>query len=127
MDGRWGLSIVEGWLDQVEALDLWVGLFFADPMSVSDPLSVEVIGPAYARQHPAWTRSSPYALTMTDETVFRALPPGTNVVAAAVMAGSTSSLLVARELVSPVRTYPTGGTYRIDANEWSIGIQVPAA
>lgn len=125
MDGRWGPSIVQGWLDQVEAMDKWVGLFFADPLSVADPMSVEVIGPSYARLQPAWTRSTSWALTMSSPALFRSLAPGTNVAAIALMEGAFGNVVIARELVSPVVSYPTGGTFQIDADQWVVGIQVP--
>jgi hypothetical protein len=34
-------------------------------------------------------------------------------------------VLICRELVVPVRSYPTGGTFTVDVAEWVIGIQVP--
>lgn len=124
MDGRWGPDVVEQWIDIVEAMDKWVGVFFSDPLA-SDPSSVEVIGASYARIQPAWSRTSAYSLTMTEEAIFRALAPGTNIAAMALMNGAFSNTLIARELVSPVRSFPAGGTFKVDANEWVIGIQVP--
>lgn len=124
-NGQWGPDVVQGWIDQVAAMDKWIGLFFADPLTVSDPISVEVIGPSYARLQPPWARSSPYALSLDDGFVFRALAPGTNVAAIAVLAGPFSNVVIARELVDPVRSYPTGGAFQVDANEWTIGVQVP--
>src|SRR5690349_18368810 len=116
MNGTFGPSIIQGWLDQVEAMDKWVALFFADPLAVSDPLSVEVIGASYARLQPAWTRSSLGALTLAEEFVFRALTPGTSVAAMALMQGPFGNKVIARELISPVHSYPEGGTFRVDVN-----------
>jgi hypothetical protein len=125
-NGQWGPEIVSDWIDQVAAMQKWVALFFADPLTVSDPLSVEVIGPSYARLDPAWVRSSPYALTLDEGFVFRALAPGTSVAAIALMAGAFSSTVIARQLIDPVRSFPTGGSFPVDAGEWTIGIQVPS-
>lgn len=123
-DGRWSPSVVEGWIDQIEALDKWCALFFADPLT-ADPASVEVIGGMYARIDPVWERSSAYSLTLNEEAVFRALAPGTLVMAIGAMVGAFSDTLIARELIVPVHTYPTGGTFALNAGEWVIGIQVP--
>ena len=126
MDGCWGPSIVQGWLDEIEAMDKWIALFFSDPLTVSDPLSVEVLGASYARVQPGWNRTAPHALTLADEFVFQALAPATNVAAMAVMDGAFGGTLIARELISPVRSYPTGGAFRVDVGEWVLGIQVPS-
>ncbi|HEY5787515.1 MAG TPA: hypothetical protein VIT65_22345 [Microlunatus sp.] len=124
-DGRWSPSIIEGWVDEVEALEKWVAVFFSDPIGV-DPSSVEVLGPAYARLDPLWVRSSAYSLTLDEDAVFRALAPGTSIAAMGVMTGPFSNVLVCREMVVPIRSYPTGGTFAVDVGEWVIGIQVPS-
>jgi hypothetical protein len=124
-DGRWSPAIVQGWIDQVAAMPKWMALFFADPIAVN-PSSVEILGPSYARIDSAWTRSSPYSLTLNEGTNFRALAPGTSVAAIGVMSGAFNNVLIARELVLPVRSYPSGGTFSLDAGEWVLGIQVPA-
>jgi hypothetical protein len=124
MDGRWSPSIIEGWINEIEAMPKWIGVFFADPIAV-DPSSVEVLGPSYARLDSAWVRSSAYSLTLNEDSVFRALAPGTLIAAMGLMDGPFSNGLIARELVTPVRSYPTGGTFIVDVGEWVIGIQVP--
>lgn len=124
-DGRWSPATIQGWIDQVAASPKWVALFFADPIAVN-PTSVEILGPSYARLDPAWTRSSPYSLTLAEGFNFRALAPGTSVVAMGVMSGAFNNVLICRELVAPQRSYPSGGTYSLDAGEWVLGVQVPA-
>lgn len=125
MDGRWSPQMIELWIDQVEALDKWVALFFSDPLA-ADPLTVEVVGGMYAREQPLWSRSSPYALTLDEEAVFRSLAPGTSITAIGLMTDAFSGLLTCRDLLATPRSYPAGGTFRLDAGEWVIGIEVPA-
>jgi hypothetical protein len=84
-----------------------------------------VLGPSYARQDPVWERSSAYSLTLDEDIVFRALAPGTTIMAMGLMSGPFNNVLICRELVVPVRSYPTGGTFTVDVAEWVIGIQVP--
>jgi hypothetical protein len=124
-DGRWSPATVKTWIDSVDVLSKWVALFFNDPFTGS-PTSMEVLGAGYARQNPAWTRSSPYSLTLAEGFVFRALVPGTTVRAIGLMTGSLNNSIICRELVTPVRSYPAGGSFSLDAGEWVLGIQVPA-
>jgi hypothetical protein len=126
----WSDVLIEGWIDDVEAMDKWVALFSSDPSAASDPLAVEIIGGAYVRVGAVWTRTGPNALTMTSAAVFRALAPGTSIAAAGVMTAATNGDLLFSDLLYDVdgnptiEHYPSGGTYVIPSGQFVAGIDV---
>lgn len=126
MDGRFAPSVIEGWIDEAEAWTKWLALFASDPY-LGDPLTAEIIGGLYARESPGWTRSSVAALTLTDGVLFRSLAPGTSVVAIGAFDAPFNGTLLFRDLLVTPRTFPTGGTFRLDAGEYVIGLDLPGA
>jgi len=126
-NGRFSSEIVSGWMDGIYAKDLYLALFFTDPQTVSDPLSVEVVGGVYSRQLGVWTRSAPNVLTLSEAVVFPGLPPGTSLVAVGVFDAAFNGTFIASDLIpapdSPV-SYPSGGTYVLPAGQYILGIDV---
>lgn len=126
MDGRFAPSVIEAWMDEMDARDKWMALFASDPY-LGDPLAAEIIGATYARQHPLWTRSSVAALTLTDGVLFQALAPGTVIAAIGAFDSAFNGTLLFRDLLTTPRAYPTGGTFRLDAGEYVVGLDLPGA
>lgn len=117
------VDILEGWMDEIEAMEKWMAAFFADPHGLSSPASVEVSGDVYARQETLWTRTGPTVLTLASTVRFRNLPPGAVVGAVGPFDDPFGGLLVCSALVAPEPiSYPAGGTYTVPAGEYEIRI-----
>ena len=123
-EGRFAPWVIKGWIDWLEGQDKYLALFASDPL-VGDPLAAEIVGGIYARQDSVWTRSTDYALTLTEGVLWRSLVPGTVVRAVGAFDAAFNGNLLFRTLLDAPVEYPTGGTYPLPAGEYVVGIDVP--
>ena len=124
MNGRFAPSVIEGWMDEVDSASKWMALFANDPLA-GDPLAAEIIGGTYARQLGVWARTSPGALTLDAGLLWRSLVPGTVVYAVGAFDAAFNGNLLFRDMLVLPKTYPTGGTFSLAADEWVVGIDIP--
>lgn len=126
-DGRFSPTLLETMFDtHVWSAEKWITGYFADPYTVSDHLTVEVVGGAFARINPAWARTTAYTMTLDEDGQLRALPPGTTLVAIGLCDAPFNGNLIERELLPSPISYPSGGTFPIESGEWVVGLYVPA-
>jgi hypothetical protein len=119
------IELLTTWMDQLDSTDKFMALFSADPLAVSDPSSVEIIGVTYARQDSTWNRVSPTRLTLAAAVVWRSLPPGAVVAAVGGFndAFAATGFLFRDMLPTPI-TYPSGGSYVLPAGEYDLGFDL---
>lgn len=130
--GTFSTSVIEGWVDQIEDTPKWLAIFSSDPWAVADPTTVEVAGDTYVRINATWLRTDVRALTLDSAAIWRSLPPGTVVAAIGAFDDAFAGTVLFRSmLLDPVSgnpapvAFPTGGTFKIDAGEYVIGVDVP--
>lgn len=131
--GSFSISVIEEWMDSIEDAEKHMALFSADPWSVADPTTVEIIGGTYARQESLWLRSDVRAITLDAALVWRSLVPGTTVAAVGAFDDPFAGRLLFRSMhldesgnPAPI-AYPSGGTHTLAAGEYVVGIDVPYA
>lgn len=131
--GSFSLSLIESWMDDIEDRPKWMALFSTDPWMVADPATVEVIGGTYARLESVWVRTDVRAITLDEGLVWRSLPPGTVIAAVGAFEDPFVGEMLFRSMLldeagdpAPL-TLPSGGTYKLDAGEYMVGIDVPGA
>jgi hypothetical protein len=125
--GRFGVYLTSGWIDEVVAADKWLSLVAADPFTVGDPLTVEVVGGSLARQQGVWVRTSATLLTLDETVVFHGLPPGARVAGVAGFDDDVNGHLLFADLLDTPQDFPSGGTFVLPAGEYVLGIDVPGA
>lgn len=114
----WSTTIRQQRMDAIAALDISMALFSADPMGVSSPATVEVVGQTYARQDSVWTRTGPTTLTLAQPCIWRSLPPGAVVAAVGAFDDPFQGVLLFADLLTPQAEFPSGGTYVLPAGEY---------
>lgn len=124
--GRFAPYLVRQWMDQVAAKDKYLALFASDPL-IGNPYAAEIVGGIYARELSVWTRTSDFAMTLTEGIVWRSLVPGTVVRAVGAFDASFNGNLLFRSLLPATIEYPAGGTYPLPAGEYVIGLDVPVS
>lgn len=119
----WSTAKREQWMDEIEALEIWMALFSADPEGSPDPALLEIESGVYTRQESLWTRTDATHLTLASGLVWRNLPPGAIVAAVGGFddAFTGDYLFSGLVLPDPV-SYPAGGTYVLPAGEYVLSI-----
>lgn len=125
-NGRFAPYLVRGWMDEVEAKDKYLALFATDPL-IGNPYAAEIVGGIYSRQLSLWTRTSDFAMTLSEGVLWRSLVPGTVVRAVGAFDAAFNGNLLFRSLFNEAVEYPAGGTYPLPAGEYVIGIDVPVS
>lgn len=131
MNGRFSSYQIARWMDSLASRTLYLSLFTADPFSVANPLTVELVATSVSREPSVWERTSPYSLELANDVFFHAIPPETTIVALGAFDYSINGNLLFRDLMSsdgktgkPIY-YDTGGTYGISAGQMVIGLDIP--
>lgn len=120
--GRFSSYQSQLWMDEVEAKEKWLTVVSADPLAVSNPLTVELIT---TRILGVWVRSSTYAMTLTIPLVFPDLPSGAHVAGVAGFDAPVNGHLLFSDLLDTPVDFPEGGTYILPGSEYVIGIDIP--
>lgn len=125
---------VDLWMDQLQGTLLFGTVFTSNPSSATDPLSVEVVGAGFSRTLASFSRTGTGTLGLDKVLAIPTIPPGSTIVAIGFMDAATNGHLVASDFVrDPVsgvispRAYPTGGTFVVPANQFTIGIDIPSS
>lgn len=122
--GRFSSVITGGWMDDIAAMDKWMALVSADPESVGDPLTVEIIGGVYARQEAEWERTGPRSLLLDSGLVWRSLVPGTVVAGVACFDAEFNGELIASDLLDEPLVLTAGGNFLLPAGHFMLAIDV---
>lgn len=122
--GRFSTYKTTGWMNQVEADTKWLTLVSADPLAVSDPLTVEL---TTTRIQGTWFRTSASSLTLTSPLVFPGLLGGAHVAGVAGFDLAVNGNMLFAGLLSVAVDFPDGGTFTLPAGEYVLGIDVPGA
>jgi hypothetical protein len=129
--GRFSLYVTAGWMDtmwaRAQADDIWLALVSADPLAVSDPMTVEVVGEALAREQSDWEHTTPTMMTLLNSVLFTGLPPGAHVAGVAGFDAPFNGHLLFSDLLDSPVDFPSGGSYTLPAGEYVIGIDTPGA
>lgn len=125
MDGRFSPGVLQGWMDQLYAKTIYLAAFSASPFGGS-PLAVEIVGGSYARLRGTFVRTSSVSMTLNADVIFRSLVPGTTIYAVGGFDALTNGNFLFGDLLENPRTFPTGGTYTVEAGELVLGLQIPA-
>lgn len=122
--GRFSTYRVTAWMDEVYAENKWMTLVNADPLAVSDPLTVEL---TTTRIEGAWVRTSATSITLTSPLVFPGLLPGAHVAGVAGFDAEVNGNLTFADLLDTAVDYPDGGTFTLPAGEYVVGIDIAGA
>lgn len=117
-------TLLAGFLDQIGALDLYLGLVSSDPLLVGDPLAVEITGPAYVRELGNFSRVSPLTLLLGASAVFDSIDLDTVVAGVAVWDAQYNGHLVARKMLASPKSFPTGGSYTVAGGAFALGFDL---
>ena len=119
----WSASKLQTWVDEIEALDIWMAAFSADPEGAGDPALLEIIGGTYVRQTSAWTRTSALTLTLASPVIFSGIPPGGVIAAIGGFDDAFAGTFLFSDLLPDPESYPSGGTYVLPAGEFVVGFE----
>lgn len=125
--GRFGVEIVRGWMDGIEAKTKYLTLVSADPGGSTDPLTVEIVGGTLARQTSIWLRTGPTALTLEVPVLFPGIPPGGHVAGVAGFDAAFNGTMLFYDLFDVAIDYPSGGTFLLPGGEYVLGVDIPNA
>lgn len=120
--GIWTAQI-QSWMDEIDALSLYGGLFSATPFG-TDPLTVEVVGGGYNRVAFTHDRAAYNMIRNHAQIVWLNLPAGVHIWGVGAWDAAVNGNLKA---VCPLATavdLATGGTWALNAGELQFGIDV---
>lgn len=125
--GIWTAKI-QAWMDEIDALSIWWGLFSASPFG-ADPLTVEVIGGGYVRINGPHDRPAFNIIRNTAALTWLNLPAGVHLWGVGAWdADINGNLQAALPLLDPTSGDPTpvdlpaGGTWSLNPFEAQFGV-----
>ena len=122
--GRFSDTLTTSWMDDVAARDKWLTLVFADPLAVSNPLTVEL---SDVRTQGTWVRTSNSLLTLSLPLIWSGLLAGAHVAGVAGFDAQVNGLLLFADLLDVPVDFPDGGAYTLPGGQFVLGIDVPGA
>ena len=122
--GRFSAYKVTTWMDTVVSDPKWMTLVSADPLGVSDPLTVEL---TTTRIQGAWSRTSNNSLTLTSALTWTGLLSGAHIAGVAGFDGQVNGNLLFSDLLQAPIDLPEGGSFTLPAGQYVLGIDVPGA
>ena len=111
---------------QLADIPMWFGMCFADPFTVGDPLTVEILGDGYDRPDAVWDSYGDTGLVTLEETAFLSLPVGTLGVAIALFDADVNGNMLAAANLDPgdYIDLPDGGAWIMPAGEFFLGFDL---
>lgn len=113
---------------QLTDIPVWWGLFYDNPLVVTDPTTVEILGGTYERpEHTVpgdWDAFGLTGLVNSIDVEFLNIPPGNSIHAVGLWDDDTGGKLLGADVLDDPVNFPDGGSWVLPAGDFYFGFDI---